>query len=52
MQNRYKLLYQQTIEKNRMFSTQKCENFGSLASLARGNYHVKILFKCVMIKIT
>ena len=24
-------LYQQTIEKNRMFSTQKCENFGSLA---------------------
>ena len=27
-------LYQQTIEKNRMFSTQKCENFGSLAETA------------------
>ena len=33
------------IEKNRMFFTQTCENFGSLASLARGNYHVKILLK-------
>ena len=33
------------IEKNRMFFTQTCENFGSLASLARGDYHVKILLK-------
>ena len=40
------------IEKNRMFFTQTCENFGSLASLARGNYHVKILLKSVMITIT
>ena len=39
-------------EKNRMFSTLKCENFGSLASFARGNYHVKILLKSVMITIT
>ena len=45
-------LYQQTIEKNRMFSTQNYENFGSLASLARGNYHVKVLLKSVMITIT
>ena len=36
--DKYELLYQQTIEKNRMFSTQNVENFGSLASLARGNY--------------
>ena len=46
------VLYQRTFEKNRMFSTQKCENFFSLASLARGNYHVKILLKSVMITIT
>ena len=39
------VLSQQTIEKNRMFSTQKFENFGSLASLARGNCHVKLLLK-------
>ena len=30
-------IYQQNSEKNRMFSTQKYKNFGSLAPLARNN---------------
>ena len=44
------VLYQQTIEKNCMLSTQKCENFGSLAETRP--YHVKMLLKSVMITIT
>ena len=40
------------IDKYELYQQTKCENFGSLASLARGNYHVKILLKSVMITIT